>query len=370
MKNKIRKIFLPTMLGASMLASLTGCGKKQPETTEVQETVQEETKLALTDEEIRENRKYEIAEKTYTEYKQYYDYISVSREEVGALVDVINGDVEGYTKDQINDSLENIQYMLCSDNTLQLIDNCNAIKLGFEPYDSEVKALPIPKVSELLVDNQDIDQVIKCEELWNEIYEEIIATGTYSEATAQKINEALVDQEVKEYDTNTGNMDSSLNNEGTEYAICAAKLSISNLAAAVNPTNPFVEGENGDKYQLYARSDVNEQGYIEADVLSTREQLERDGKELPIELELQVAEIEQRLVPTKYINGLCTLTSQLLKKAGYEDDISMRDLLKGLKDLVELKKQLLQLTDMKKQLLFTYVDDKYEDSDGNVKKVL
>ena len=347
MKKIVKKIFLPTMLGATLLSSLTGCGKENKEvktdveiTTEVttEPYVSEDTKLAITDEEYANMMsKEEIVEKTYTEYKKFYDYSSVTKDEVKVMVDVINGDVEGYSEDQIKDSLALVQYALLSDNTYQLLDNSNAMKMGFEPFVEEMEIIPSPKVSELLLDQENIETIVKFETLRDELINEHIQTGTYSEEMANKIIKATIEQEVNEYDSYKGNMDSSLNNEETEYAITAAKLYLCNLAQMVNPTSSFIKSEDGMEYQLTARSDVNEQGYIEADVLNQIYQIESQGSEVPSDLVIKRAEIDSKLITTKYLNGTCTLEDQLLIKAGYKTT-SMLDLQKQKKELLELKK--------------------------------
>lgn len=347
MKKIVRKIFLPTMIGATLLSSLTGCGKENKEvktteeiTTEVttEPYVSEDTKLAITDEEYQEiTTKEEIVEKTYNEYKKFYDYASVTKEEVKVMVDVINGDVEGYSEDQIKDSLALVRYALLSDNTSQLLDNSNAVKMG-ESIEEEFEVILSPKVSELLLDQENIDNIIAYENLRDELINEHIQTGTYSEEMAKKIIKATIEQEVNEYDSYKGNMDSSLNNEGTEYALTATKLSLCKLAQMVNPTSSFIKDEEGNEYQLNERSDVNEQGYIETDVLNQIHKIEVKGGEVPEDLIIKRAEIDSKVIYVKYYNGLCTLEDQLLTKAGYTKTSSMIDLQKQKKELLELKK--------------------------------
>ena len=319
-----KKIFASAGLAATTVGTLASCGqvKKEEVTTEekiTQECITEDNVIE-TNESVSEIT--QIAKKSYTEYKKFYDNADVTEEEVEVMVNIINGNVEGYTKDQINDSLALIQYSLLSDNTLQLIDNCNAVKMNF-PVDAEFTIIPSPKVSELFIDTDGLENVVTFEELREELVNEVISTGNYSDTMQGKINEALVNQETKQYDSYKGNMDSSLNSEGKEYVITATKLSLTNLTQAVNPTSSFVKGEI-DEYQLSARSDINEDGYIESDVLAQIYMLEADGAEIPADLATKRAEIEMRLVGTKYINGLCTLNDQILKAAKVET--SLKDL--------------------------------------------
>lgn len=355
MKKIVKKIFLPTMLSTTLLVSLTGCKNSEEELSYEDETqvqneinqmideqetetyVDEDTKLAITDEEYeRENQKQELANMSYQKYEEFYTNASVTMEDVRVMIDVINGDVEGYTKDQINDSLALVENALLSDNTMQALDNINAIKMGFEPMDKEMRIIKSPKISEMLLDQDSIDNVVSFENLRDELINEIIETSTYSEETKEKITKAAIDQETMEYDTYTGDMDSSLNNEGTEFAITATKLSLCNLVQMVNPSSSFIKDENGNEYQISPRSDVNEQGYIESDILNQIYQIEMQGSEIPEDLILKRADIESRLISTKYLNGKCTLQDQLLTKSGYTDT-SMLDLQKQKKALLEQK---------------------------------
>lgn len=331
-----KKILASTGLVATTLGTLAGCGQVKEElTTEekiTQEYVTEDTTIQIDE---TENTIKELAEKTYGEYKAFYDNANVTEEEVEVMVDVINGNVEGYTKDQINDSLALVQYALLSDNTLQLIDNCNAVKMNF-PVNEEFTVIPSPKVSELFIDKDGLENVIAFEELREELINEVINTGNYSNAMQTKINDALVSQEVNEYNSYNGNMDSSLNGEGKEYVITATKLSLTNLTIAVNPTSSFVKGEI-DEYQIAPRSDINDEGYIESDVLAQIYMLEADGTEIPADLATKRADIEMRLVGTKYINGLCTLNDQILKAAKIET--SLKDLYNQKKEILEALKE-------------------------------
>lgn len=355
MNNIVKRTFLTTMLSASLLASLAGCGKKNEkvETTEAVTTeaqVAEDEQLAVSDADARVYQKQEIVESTYGQYKEFYDQSKASKEDVKVMVDVINGDVEGYTKDQINDSLALAQYALLSDNTFQLLDNVNAVKNGFV-IDSEMKVVYSPKVSDLIINSDNLDQIIKFEDLRDELVDEIVKTSTYSKKMANKITKATIDQEKGEYDNYEGDMDSSLNNEGIEYVIATAKYSLCNMAQMVNPNSSFISDKN-DKYQLSPRSDVNSEGYIESDIMAQINQLERSGTQIPTDLLLKKADIENRLVGTKYFNDMCTLTDQLLTKAGIDKQISMIDLQKQKKELLMKKKSML-LEDSENTYTFT-----------------
>lgn len=345
-----KKILAGTGLAASTISALAGCGQTKTDTNEeLKQQIKKEVLVELENQEKEEiisedntlqltattNEIKELAQKSYTEYKAFYDYSNVTEEEVEVMVDIINGNVEGYTKDQINDSLALVQYALLSDNTLQLIDNCNAVKMNF-PVDEEFTVIPSPKVSELFIDKDGLENVTSFEELREELVNEVISTGNYSDSMQEKINSALVSQEVNEYDSYNGNMDSSLNGEGKEYVITATKLSLTNLTIAVNPTSSFVKGET-DEYQIAPRSDVNEQGYIESDILAQIYTLEAAGTEIPEDLALKRADIEMRLVGTKYINGLCTLNDQILKAAKIET--SLKDLYNQKKEILEALKE-------------------------------
>lgn len=383
MKKIIKKKFYSVMLSATLLASLIGCGKEN-ENTDTEANVLENTKLALTDDEVIEYIKNnedvlnqvinefdgydlssdaeakstperkELARKSYIEYKKFYDAIGKNQEDVNIMAEIINGNFEGYTSEEIDDALELIQMISFPDNFSQILNDCNAIKLGnelgdsdyFNPETDEYYVLPYPKLSEF-IENQEapgITIVENYEKLVEECIDELKKTGTYSDAMAKKVTEALVNQEEEEYASYTGQMDSSLNNEGITYVITATKLNLSNFTQMVNYNTSFAEGKNGKKYQLSARSDVNEEGYVESDKLLERDEYDNNEQEMPSDLASIVAYIESKLVPTKYKDGLCNLTNQIKKKAG-NTDTSMIDLQKQKKMLLEKKKLYIGLLD-------------------------
>lgn len=355
MKKIIKKIFLPTMISATLLSSLTGCGKENKNqevknANEIDKYIkdnepvlqQENTEfdgynISSNSEENTTDELGQISVKSYEEYNKFYTSIGVNQYDVIRMVNIINGNVKGYSEDEIYNSLALIQYILLSDNNIQLLDNCNAIKMQLEPLDDEMEIIYSPKISDLILDKENIENIIAYENLRDKLIDEIISTGTYSNEIACEITKATVEQEVNEYNSYKGNMDLSIINEGLEYVQTATKLSLCNLTQMVNPNSSFIKGENNDKYQLSPRTDVNEYGYIEADLFAVIYQLERDGKEIPSDMIKNRADIESRLISTKYMNGLCTLEDQLLTKAGYKKT-SMLDLQKQKKELLELKK--------------------------------
>lgn len=348
MSKIVKKRFYSIVLGATLLANLTACGKEEKIQKEeiTTEEITTEVNVSTEEEDIEndfDDLTKEFAKKNYVEYKKIYDdyeiyhEMGVSEYDIIAMINIINGKYEGYTQTEIQNALALSQYVMCPDNLMQLLDNVNAVKAGFKPSDKEFKIYPNSKISEYILnkDIKGIENIIIYENIREKLVDEVATTGTYSEATANEIRKALISQEKEEYDSYKGRMDSSLNDEGIEYLITVAKLSLCNLAQMVTPNSSFIEDENGDKYQISARSDVNEQGYIESDILNKSYQIERDGKELPEDIVIKVAEIESRLVSTKYINGLCTLTDQIKKKAGYTD-VSILDFYRQKKALLSL----------------------------------
>lgn len=359
----MRKLVKKLLLTTTIAASLTGCGKSNKEITSEEITteeitteaeVSEDTKLALTDEEVKQQQLDEFAEQLYVEYKKFYDANKTDKETIKTMINIINGEEAGYSTEEINHALEIVQYSLYSDNLMQLLDNCNAKKMGFEPEDMQMEVLPTPKMSDFILDKEtrSLDNLIAYEELRDALVDEILKTGTYSDETTKKISEALISQENAEYDEYKGDMDTSLSVEGIEYVLTAAKLYLCNLTQMVNPTSSYVEDKDGNQYQMSPRSDVNDQGYIESDVIAFVDQFRRNGEEVPTDLALKEKEIELKLVGTKYYNGLCTLLDQILKNAGYTDTLLLDTLKNKKKELLER----IQVLEKQKEETLFYMD--------------
>lgn len=318
MRKIVRKIFLPTMLGATLLSSLTGCGKEEKLITEEVTTkkitteeinVSEDIELGISDEEYIKNQISDIAEKSYTEYRQFYDALSISKEEVVIMGNVIHGYYDGYSQDQIDDALALINHIYFPQNFEQLLDNCNTRKYkDYAPIDADnivdnMKVLPYPSIAEFyLEDSEDKNIIIAYEQARNDIVNEITSTKTYSDSTVQKINNMVIEQEKNGYISES-------------YPVVAAQYQLCNFCQFVNPTTSVITDSNDTEYQLSSKGTINDEGYIESDIEAQYYTLVLNGEEVPEDLLSKFNEINDKLIYTKYDNKMVEIEKSIKNNA-------------------------------------------------------
>lgn len=299
MKKIVKRVFIPTMLGSTILASLIGCKKEDKLTTEeittqeitTEANVSEDTELAITDEELTLNN---MAEKTYTEYKKFYDALSITKEQVNIMVKVYNGYYDGYSQDQIDDALANINRILLSDNVKQLVDNVNTrkydgeapIKVSSDIVD-KMTVLPNPLIEDFSLNSLDQEIVNNYENLRDELVNEITNTGTYSDSMVQKINNAVIEQEKRGYISGS-------------YGPVSAQWKLCELCQWVNPTTAVIKDSDGKEYQLAFKGYMNDKGIIESDVENEYYTLIELGEPIPKDVLSRFNEISKKVIFTKY----------------------------------------------------------------------
>lgn len=322
MKKIVKKGFYPVILGASLAATLVGCGKGEKLTTEeitnekitteektTEANVPEDVELGISDKEYNKNELSKMVEKTYTEYRQFYDALSISKEEVAIMVDVLNGYYDGYSEDQIDDALANINRILSSDNLKQLLDNVNTRKYeGDAPIAvssdivDKMTVLPFPNISEfsLTLNSEDLEIIANYEQLRSKLVNEIISTGTYSDSIVKEINRAVIEQEVKGYISGS-------------YSGVAAQSKLCGLCQLVNPTTPVITDSTGKEYQLSSKGYVNEEGYIESDEEAKYLTLIESGERVPDEILSKL----KNVIFIKYDNKSHELEESIKSNASY-----------------------------------------------------
>lgn len=312
--NKIlKKNILPFMLSSALLASITGCGKKEEITTEATTTevatteeLNETTEIENNDEEYVKNKKLEMAETSYKKYKKYYENQSISKEQLSIMVDVRNEYYQGYSQDQIDDALASIKHIYLSDNVVTVLDNCNTRKyVDYSPLNPDeivdvLTVLPNPLISEISLTEEDLAIIILYEQLRDELIEEVTSTGTYSDSIVQKINDALIEQEKKGYISES-------------YAGIVAQWQLCNLCQAVNPMTSIITDSDGIEYKITALAIANSEGIVETDVISEYKSLSAD--ERPEELQLKYNEIRQNLIYVKYEEKMTEIEESIKNNA-------------------------------------------------------
>lgn len=305
MKKIIKKRIYPVMLSATLLASLMGCGKEEKITTEeitTEANVSEDTELAISDEELTLNN---MAEKTYTEYKKFYDALSITKEQVNIMVKVYNGYYDGYSQDQIDDALANINRILLSDNVKQLLDNVNTRKYdGEAPISAdsdiveEMTVLPNPLIEDFSLNSEDQEIIINYENLRDELVNDIKNTGTYSDSMVQKINNAVIEQEKNGYISES-------------YAAVCAQWQLCNLCQFVNPTSAVIKDSDDNEYQLAFKGYMNDEGYIESDIENEYYTLIELNTPVPNSILSKFNKISEKVIFTKYSNKLKELEDSI-----------------------------------------------------------
>lgn len=260
----------------------------------------------------------EVATNSYNSYPDFYNSITSSdnvTEEIETMINVINGNVEGLTMDEIDRSFALAEQIMYSDNLAQAIDNANAKKNEDIPNPTnEVTVLTSPKISDFVNgDTNVISNIQKYEALREKVSNELSSTGTYSESIAEEIRKAVIDMEVSEYNKGDSTMDNEVSNIGLQYANSLANLYLCTLCTKVSPDmnylNTGIKYSDGTDYIIQISSTPEEQ--------EENLQVNLYGESASDTAKDAYARNMAKLVPTKYLNTKCSLEIQLQQKAGH-----------------------------------------------------
>ena len=324
-----KRNFKPVLITAGLLAgvglsALTGSlvamnqnkkSEKENNITEEQISTTEENSNALT---INGISAKEVATNSYNSYPDFYNSITSSDnviEEIETMINVINGNVEGLTMDEIDRSFALAEQIMYSDNLAQAIDNANAKKNEDIPNPTnEVTVLTSPKISEFVnSDTNIVSNIQKYEALREQVSNELSSTGTYSESTAEEIRKAVIDMEVSEYNKGDSTMDNEVSNIGLQYANSLANLYLCTLCTKVSPDmnylNTGIKYSDGTDYIIQISSTPEEQ--------EENLQVNLYGESASDTAKDAYARNMAKLVTTKYLNTKCSLEIQLQQKAGH-----------------------------------------------------
>lgn len=327
----VYKKFLATVLIGTMLVGVSGCNNskenKKDITTEIPTTESTDvTTEAISEEEIFENQLVELARNSYAEYTEFYESVNYTEEDVIKMTNVINDKVEGYTEKEIESALILVRQALLSDNIIVNINEYNNFSKKVE------NVIKLPHLSDLVVDSNINPIIIKFESLRDELIDELIENGSYSESIAKKIRKETVQMEIEEYAEDKGKMRSevALSKSGNLYVIAAAKMKMAHMCKVVSPKIIYLKSSN-DRYIKINYTDE------ETDILNKIANYNADSKKIPRDLYEKSIVIEESIIGTKYYDDTCTYTRQLKQEAGYSK-ASQIDILKQKKSLLEARK--------------------------------
>lgn len=309
-------IGLSTLTGSLVAMNQNKKDKEENKNTEVTsiEATTEESSNILT---INGMSAKEVATSSYNNYSNFYDSITSSEnvvEEIETMINVINGNVEGLTTDQIDRSFDLAEQIMYSDNLAQAIDNANAKKNEDIPNPTnEVTVLTSPKISDFVnSDTNIISNIQKYEELRDKVSNELLSSETYSDATAEEIRKAVIDMEVAEYNKGNSTMDNEQSNIGLQYANSLANLYLCTLCTKVSPDmnylNTGIKYSDGSDYIIQISSTPEEQ--------EENLQVNLYAENASDEAKDAYARNMAKLVSTKYLSTKCSLEIQLQEKAG------------------------------------------------------
>lgn len=303
MNNKVKTgLVVGSLVGA---LAFTGCSKK---TENVESTTEVVTEVSIESNELIINGKtpIELAKESYNKYNSFYDSKNVDVQEISNMINIINGNVSSYTEAEVSKALELVQYIMLSDNNIQIIDNSNATKLGYET--EKASLVYSPKMSEILDSVNVSENITKYEELRDKVLTEISTNGSLSESTETEVKQAVVNMEVAEYNSSNGNMVGDIENNGSSYVIATAKLSLCNLCTLVSPETVYLD--TGKGYDIKVRYADDEYEFI-----GNFNRLQIEGLDLSDEEMIRYAEIRNSLISTKYIDNMCTLEDQMKEES-------------------------------------------------------
>ncbi len=250
----------------------------------------------------------QVAEKSYNEYKEFYDSIGVSIEDIDTLINVVNDNTDGYTLEQLEDSLAIVRNIELSDNVIQSIDNINASKISELPYEGELcTCIPSPKISDFVNISNIDDTITNYESLRDELITEIRQSGTYSEEIAQKIRQATIDMEISQYNKDTSDMNSECPSEGLNYIVASSKYNLAQLCQLVTPNNNYIIADNGIELKLSLSGSELENASI----------VEMLGDSAPSDVLSKYALDRESLIITKYDESMCSIAVEIYQNAGY-----------------------------------------------------
>lgn len=274
----------------------------------------------------------QLAEESYNTYKDFYDNVITGRnitiKEIDTMINVLNDNVEGYSQDEIKDSLRLIQEIYLSGNLVQSIDNVNAQNNPDVPYiPDSCPTYMAPKVSDFISPSNVNDNIIKYEQIRDELTNEIILTGTYSEDMANRIRNAILDMEIDEYNKDIDGITTEISSEGLRYAAIAANYSLAKLGPLVTPNASYLYREGEISIQIALTPEQND---LESAILMSSNNLSDD-------IILQNAKNKEQLITTKYIRSLCNIEVLILQNAGYSTDDLISSLNEEKETLLYLK---------------------------------
>ena len=303
-KNELRKKMLTSTLIASMFASLSGCGKtnqNQQTTTQQSSTIQQE-QIQQED----SNSYEQLAMQSYSQYREFYDYIGIDVIQVENMIKIINDDLTGLTEDDLNDAIYLMDQIILSDTLIQAIDNTkNNIPLTFTPAQA-------PTLTPF-INNEEVKQDVLEYEVLRDSIQQSAVNGNITEQDKQNLAHAIVKME-KSYNNDQGHMNSEVDSEGINYVknLCNRRLTYLTVLAT-NGTN-IIDSEGND-FKI-AMTDE------ESDKLALYESLDRNGQEIPLELANEIFQIKASLIYTKYEEGMCSNQEQMYQKIQQNSNMS------------------------------------------------
>lgn len=350
MKSNKKKIATMS-LGAMMLASgLTGCSEKTNIVDETEsKTTEITTENVVTTETINLEKASEIqykilAENSYNTYKEFYDDISVTSEDIEKLVKILNEDLNGITTDDVRDAYALIDQIILSDNMHHQID-----KYIFLSDSSEIPVYTHPRVSEFISnDNTNLKEfLIRTENLRDEIYNAYTVGSEEDRKIAIEDAARLVDYEAIQYRNNESIMNDNTLSSSKRMLASNYEKNIIGMLNSISVNQPEMESSEG--FTIYLVSNVSvsvdENGEKVYDYTGTDDVAFSDGKEL----RKLLAQSEQG----KYIESGCNEVALLIKQI--EEN-----------NLTESKRELKNMYEIKKNLLSKMKQDSYKNICSNV----
>lgn len=335
---KFNKILIPTgiVLTSTLIGSLAGIYQKQKNDSSEDINLDVSTNVIDLDQIIINGMTTrELAEKSYNEYSEFYNSISSDPyiiNEIDTMINVINGNVDGLSREEIIDSLEMVNQILYSDNLSQNIDNVNTSKSSDEYlYTPEsCTIISSPKMSDFIPRESNIySNVTEYEKLVSKMSEELRLTGTYSDELANEIRKSTIDMEVSNYNKDIDQMTGELSNEGLGYLQSAVNTARCSLCTKVTPYEHYLDTGNNFVIQISLTDEESDQNQ---QVITLGNAASDEAKEL-------YTKNQGKLISTKYIDSMCNFEESLLQKAGYDINYSSKILNEQKLVLLKLKRE-------------------------------
>lgn len=299
-----KKLALLTLGSMFVTSSITGCGSNTKTNTS-EMTTTEVTSLEKIDDESSVYQ--EVANASYNKYKEFYDSINVSEQNIETLTKILNSDFDNIHPDDVDSSYALVNQMILSDNMMLNINS------SFFGNDADKKVYAQPRVSELVSnDNVELKEfMIRIENLREEVY---IAYTTGTEEDRQLANQnaaKLVDYEAIQYRKNNSIMNNQFLTRSTRILASEYEKNLIAIFNLVSVNQPEMESTEGFTIYLISNvtANVDEEGNVVYDYTGTDDVAFSDGEKL----RKLLAQSEQG----KYIETSCSELA-LLKKDVYE----------------------------------------------------